>query len=243
MPEIIKTAVYLLTTSLIISCSYIACPEEYEVIEGEYCIVVCDGTLTADQYEQICSLADGVYPVLQSEIGIQMSSKLYIHFSDLNFSGSAGAAGTESIFLDADYYTSLDAGYRIYMLRHEMTHIIFGQNFGDTTSFIFSEGIAEYYSFADSDSAAGIYDVENWIGLSYYDYFLNADEYAEISTELYSLSLSFITFWCSQYGEESLKELYPDVTAENIIEKLEDYSHNDFDEIVTDYNNYQGGRL
>ncbi len=243
MRKTIEIVLCLLIASFMISCSYIAYPEDCEVIEGERCFVVCDGTLTADQYEQICSLADGVYPVLQSEIGIQMSSKLYIHFSDLNFSGSAGAAGTESIFLDADYYTSLDTDYKIYMLRHEMTHIIFEQNFGDTTSFIFSEGIAEYYSSSDSDSTAGIYDIENWIGLSYYDYFLNADEYTEISTELYSLSLSFITFWCSQYGEESLKELYPGITAENIIEKLEDYSHKDFDEIVTDYNCYQGDRL
>ncbi len=232
----------LLSLLLFLSCSFIMLPEEFDVLEGENCILICDGALAREDYEELLILADAVYLSLKTSTGIDLKTKIFIYFNDLVLSDCVEGDGANGIYLNENFFIQLSTENKLYLLRHDMAHMFFKFNYGETTSYIFSEGVAEYYGYAKSECPESTClddQLADWIDLSFYDYFVNSRDYEEIITEIYSLSHRFIYYWSETYGERSLKELYPEITAENIMEKLEDYSHISFEEIVVDFNHWE----
>ncbi|MBI9098244.1 MAG: hypothetical protein JEY91_07185 [Spirochaetaceae bacterium] len=218
---------------LFLSCSYLPSPESFNIIQGNYCYIICDGDYSESVYRQVLSLADESFIAIQKMTGIDIQSLIPIYFNDSNFNNDAGIAYENGIYLNYDFFLS-DKELKMHVLKHEMVHMFFSLYYGHTTSFLFSEGVAEYFSYDRSDStkySSLCRELENWIDFSYIDYGLKRNEYEEIFTDIYSLSHKFIYFWCQTYGEDSLQILYRDISAENIISKLEEYSNSRFNDL------------
>ncbi len=237
-----KSVLKLILLAILVSCSIIVEPDEYETIEGDSCIVICDGSFSREEYESIQVMADLAIADIREFTGIDLTFLIPFYFEDRTVQNADGFALGNGIYLRSSFL-SYDTEYQRYLLRHEITHLFFSLNFGYTTSFLFSEGTAEYFSHNmvyDKGSTSFKDELEDWIELSYIQYFLNEEEYTEINEDLYLLSYQFIYFWSKTYGENSLFELYPEITAENIVEKLEDYSRIDFDELAYNFRCFIG---
>ncbi|MDA3812210.1 MAG: hypothetical protein PF518_17975 [Spirochaetaceae bacterium] len=187
-------------------------------------------------------MAELAFSEIKQLTGINLATSIPIYFKDYNFSNNAGYVLGEGIYLNPDFFYN-DKEEQLHLIKHEMTLLFFSLYYANTTSFLFSEGVAEYIAHDKSDGwdTSSLTDnLGEWIDFSYFNYRFNRDVYENIVSDLYSLSHQFVFFWCRTYGEESLFELYPVITAGNIIEKLEEYSNNTFREINNRFLDYSG---
>jgi hypothetical protein len=228
---------------LFFSCSILIPYESYRTIKGDHCYIICDGEFSQEEYEEILSIADESFLIIKERTDLDINFPIAIYFDEYNFFNDSGFARHDGIFLNSEVIEYLDEDLLRNTIKHEMVHIFFGLYYGTTTSMFFSEGIAEYLSndgVEPEESSSTKNDLLNWIELSYFDFAFARENYKDKVYEIYLLSYEFIFYWCETYGERSIYKLYPEITSENIIAKLEEYSEDSFENLYNDFLDFFG---
>lgn len=226
----------IISVLLLSSCSILPL-ERSKIIEGNNCYVICDADYSETVYKNVLYVAEEAFLQVRELTDIDINTRIPIYFYDENYNDDLGFTLESGIYISKKI---IYAGQQILLdsLRHELVHLFFSMYYGSTTSFIFSEGVAEYYGYQKyrpSGQSELSNNLEDWINFSYMDYGLNRDGFSDVSHQIYDLSHQFIYFWSQTYGEESIKELYPEISSENIVRKLEEFSNRSFEEINLEF--------